>query len=126
MTETTGTDRIRWYDKTPGNGDVYNVASIGYVGTIEESAFIIYTPDELHADWLLSVRLIPGSMFLYADSADALKAGAEKWLSGFVASLGAIFPEGECHECGFRPPTHTHDKDCSRCQSAAPAAREKP
>ena len=70
MTETT---RIRWQDKTPSNRDVYNIAHIGYVGTIDEAAFIIYTPDELHADWLLSVRLTPGSQFLYADSADKLR-----------------------------------------------------
>lgn len=90
MTETTA--RIRWEDKTPGNSDVYNVASIGYVGTVTESAFIIYTPDEAHAGWLLSVRLTPGSQFFYADSQDELKDRAERWLAGFVSSLGAIFP----------------------------------
>ena len=85
--------RIRWDDKTPGNGDVYNVASIGYAGTVEEAAFIIYTPDTMHADWLLSVRLIPGSTFLYADTPGELKAEAERWLEEFVGSLGAIFFE---------------------------------
>ena len=86
----TETGRIRWDDKAPGNR---NVTHIGYVGTVEEAAFIIYTPDELHPDWLMSVRLIPGSMFLYADTPDELKAEAERWLAGFVASLGASFPE---------------------------------
>lgn len=90
MTETS---RIRWEDKTPGNSDVYNVASIGYVGTRPESAFIIYTPDELHADWLLSVRLTPGSQFFYAASRDELKDRAGRWLAEFVSSLGAIFPD---------------------------------
>ena len=33
--------RIRWDDKTPGNGDVYNVAHIGHVGTVKEAGFII-------------------------------------------------------------------------------------
>ncbi len=89
------TTRIRWDDKTPGNGDVYNVASIGYAGTVEEAAFIIYTPDDLHADWLLSVRLIPGSTFLYADTPGELKAEAERWLTGFVTSLGASFEPAE-------------------------------
>ena len=97
MTETT--TRIRWHDKTPGNSDVYNIAHIGYVGTVEESAFIIYTPDTMHADWLLSVRLIPGSTFLYADTPGELKAEAERWLEEFVASLGAIFP-GEPYDFG--------------------------
>src|SRR5208282_4945803 len=89
MTET----RIRWEDKTPGSGDVYNVAHIGHVGTVLGAAFIIYTPDQLHANWLLSVRLIPGSTFLYADSPDELKAEAECWLERFVSSLGASFPD---------------------------------
>ena len=91
MTET----RIRWQDKTPGNGDVYNVACTGYVGTVEGAAFIIYTPDTMHADWLLSVRLVPGSTFLYGGTPDELKAEAERWLAGFITSLGAVFPEDE-------------------------------
>jgi len=86
------TNRIRWHDETPGNGDVYNVAHIGHVGTVEGAAFIIYTPDQLHANWLLSFRLIPGSTFLYADSPKDLKAEAERWLEEFVSSLGASFP----------------------------------
>lgn len=95
MTETAG--RIRWEDKTPGNGDVYNVASVGYVGTRPESAFIIYTPDELHAGWLLSVRLTPGSQFFYAASRDELKDRAGRWLEEFTASIGAAFPgEPDC------------------------------
>jgi len=88
----TETDRIRWEDKTPGNGDVYRIAHLGYIGTVEGAAFIIYTPDEMHADWLLSVRLVPGGTFFYDVSAEALKAEAEEWLAGFVSSLGAIFP----------------------------------
>lgn len=100
--------RIRWDDKTPGNGDVYNVAHIGHVGTVEEAGFIIYTPDDLHADWLLSVRLIPGGTFLYADTPDELKAEAERWLAEFVSSLGASFPKERralpevhaCRHCG--------------------------
>ena len=89
MSETT--TRIRWRDKTPPYSD--NIAHVGYVGNIKKSTFIIYAPDELHDDWLLSVRLIPGSQFFYADSADAVKAKAERWLAVFVSSLGASFPE---------------------------------
>ncbi len=94
MTETTA--RIRWNDETPGNGDVYNVAHTGYVGTVDEAAFIIYTPDTMHADWLLSVRLVPGGQFLYDDSPEKLKDEAERWLERFVASLGAVFPDQFC------------------------------
>lgn len=89
----TKTKRIRWQDKEPGNGDVYHVASIGFAGTAEEAAFIIYTPDELHAGWLLSVRLVPGGLFLYAGTPDELKVKAERWLERFVSSLGAVFPD---------------------------------
>ena len=98
MTET----RIRWDDKTPGNGDVSHVACIGYAGTVEEAAFIIYTPDVMHADWLLSVRLTPGSTFLYAGSPDELKAEAERWLEEFVTSLGAVFPDEPDESAAFQ------------------------
>ena len=96
MTETSA--RIRWEDKIPGNNDVYNVASIGYVGTVEESAFIIYTPDEAHAGWLLSVRLVPGSKFIYGASPEEMKSKAERWLKEFVTSLGTAFPAGSSDE----------------------------
>jgi hypothetical protein len=85
--------RIRWEDAPPLAGGVYLIASIGYVGTIEEPAFRIYTPDEIHARWLLSIRLTAGSQFRYADGPDQLKAEAERWLAGFISSLGAPFPE---------------------------------
>lgn len=91
MTETTA--RIRWDDEAPRDGDVYIVAHIGYAGTIQEPAFMIYTPDEMHAEWLLSARLVPGSQFFYADTPEDLKAEAERWLEQFVSSLGAVFPD---------------------------------
>lgn len=91
MTETKR-KRIRWDDQAPRNGDVYIVAHIGYAGTIQEPAFMIYTPDEMHASWLLSARLVPGSQFFYADTPEDLKAEAERWLERFVSSLGAVFP----------------------------------
>jgi hypothetical protein len=44
-------------------------------------------------------------------------------ISGPVDRVLAALRESECPECGFRPPTHTHDKDCPRYQSDAPEAR---
>lgn len=89
MTETTA--RIRWEDEPTGDGDVYVIASKGYAGAIEEPAFRIYRPDEVHDNWLLSVRLTGGSKFFYGTSSDELKAEAERWLERFVSSIGAVF-----------------------------------
>jgi hypothetical protein len=88
VTET----RIRWEDEPPASGDVYLIASTGYIGTVKEPAFKIYTPDELHDNWLLSVRLLAGGQFFRADDRAILKAEAERWLRVFVSSLGAVFP----------------------------------
>src|SRR5450755_867047 len=98
----TGTARIRWQDKPPVSGDVYLLASNGYVGTSKEPAFKIYRPDELHDNWLLSVRLTAGAKFAYADTPDKLKAEAEQWLDRFVSSLGASF--GDAYEFPDGPP----------------------
>ena len=88
-----GAGRIRWHDHT-SSSIIYAIAWTGYVGTIEEPAFKIYRPDELHARWLLSVRFATaGCEFFYADSDDELKERAERWLEEFVSSLGAVFPD---------------------------------
>jgi len=87
MTETTA--RIRWQD------DGLSGNHAGYVGTLAGPAFRIYSPDAAHDDWLLSVRVAAGSEFLYDDSPEKLKDEAERWLAGFVSSLGAAFPEEE-------------------------------
>ena len=122
----TRTKRIRWHDED-GSRDF--AALTGYIGTVDVPQFKIYEPDdrggEHGAEWLLTSRLPGQDSARYADDPDKLKAEAERWLERFVQSLGAIFPEGECPECGFRPPTHTHDKDCSHHRDAAPAAGEK-
>ena len=114
MTGTTV--RIRW-----GDGGEY----VGSTGTIGPFTFRI---QRLFGQglYLLTAEL-PGLGFLDArnEDRDELKAEAERWLEEFVSSLGAVFPAGECPECGFRPPTHTHDKDCSRYQTSAPRAGEK-
>ena len=83
----TGTGRIRW--ENDGQSGNY----VGYVGTLPESAFRIYSPDTAHENWLLSVRVAAGRKFFYGDGPEPLEVEAEQWLEQFVASLGAIFPE---------------------------------
>lgn len=93
--------RIRWEEALDGE-------TIGYIGTLPLPAFRIYSPDAAHGNWLLSIRLAPGNEFVYGASMDELKAEAERWLAGFVSSLGAVFFEPADDE-----------------KTAATAAREK-
>lgn len=101
--------RIRWEDFPAGQ-------AAGYVGTLNPAVFRIWEPENDDGEWMLTAAALPGAAGeqRYGSSPDELKAEAERWLEEFVSSLGAVFPEGECPECGFRPPTHTHDKNCSR------------
>jgi hypothetical protein len=122
MTLTPETGRIRWEDIT---SSIDAIASRGYVGKLERRSFIIYRPELSDGQYrLLCLIGDRGGESLYRDDPEPLKAEAERWLEEFASSLGASFPEGECPECGFRPPTHTHDKNCSHHREAAPVARE--
>jgi hypothetical protein len=79
--------RIRWQPE-PG---VYSGFS-GYVGTIEQALFRIYDPEAPDADHLLTSMLpATGNSTCYGTEAE-VKAQAEEWLAGHVASLGAAFP----------------------------------
>src|ERR1035441_4134005 len=82
MTET----RIRWSDE-PGE-------TLGYVGTFGRPAFRIWPPDE-EGDRILLVYLAGDAQHMYHDDTphalEALKTKAERLLSEFVSSLGAIF-----------------------------------
>lgn len=84
MTDT----RIRWEPTEYGG-------FTGYVGMLEQSAFYIYKPEREGEQWLLSAAAFLGARYLQADSADELRAAAERWLSEFVSSLGAVFPEDD-------------------------------
>ena len=122
MTPTSSPDRndtgrIRWKQ---GDDRTFAV-SHGYVGTIETQQFILYEPDKhaggsRAAEWLLTSRLAGEDRMRYGGDPDDLKATAERWLSEFISSLGASFPDEpyvdpDCEECGFGLPRH--DKDCS-------------
>ena len=108
--------RIRWEDNEHRWDDGGSI--LGHVGTFDGWLFQIAQASSDPGDEALALMLqLPGvsvAEISQGGNPEAIKAEAERWLSGFVASLGAIFPEGECPECGFRPPTHTHDKNCSR------------
>jgi hypothetical protein len=80
------TTRIRW--EPTGNGGFE-----GYVGTLEPCAFTIwkYSSD---VEWWTLTGLI-GAMRTspHGDDPDDLKAEAERLLSEFACSLGAVFAE---------------------------------
>jgi hypothetical protein len=82
--ETTG--RIRWEPTKYGGWT-------GHVGTIKQFVFQVWKPAE-DKPWQLESNL-PGHFGHISTSADPdkLKRRAEDWLSGFVSSLGAVFPE---------------------------------
>jgi hypothetical protein len=115
MTET----RIRWH--APAESTI--VAEFGYVGTLTAcSLFQILKPvtRELSPnrfdEWGL-VATFPGvgSEVRYAASRDKLeavaelKAEAERWLSEFVSSLGAVFPSPRPGRQGRPRPVHLID-----------------
>lgn len=80
-------ERIRW-ENTP----VGTVS--GHVGSIEQETFAIWEPPQASGEWVLESDLPGlGGARCYGDDPDALKAEAERWLAGFVSSLGAIFPD---------------------------------
>ncbi|HZR50154.1 MAG TPA: hypothetical protein VFB06_11600 [Streptosporangiaceae bacterium] len=83
--------RIRWHDE-PETGE-----SMGSVGTLDPAVFRIWAPEEEGGEWMLTAAMLPGFVGrrFHAGSPAELKAEAERWLAGFVSSLGAIFPEQE-------------------------------
>ena len=85
MTETTA--RIRWEPTKYGGWT-------GHVGSLESWAFQIFKTGLGYVGWSLTAQL-PGSLGegCQSDDPDELKAKAERWLAGFVSSLGAIFPD---------------------------------
>ena len=93
----TGT-RIRWDD---GSQSHEYATSVGYVGPSRWNwyAFGIYAETDgpvagLRTHFLTSA--LPGQARLRRfGHPDDLKAEAERWLSEFVAALGAVFPEDE-------------------------------
>ena len=90
----TGTKRIRWEDALDGS-------SFGYAGTIGPALFKIYAPEDPAGEWPL-VSGLPGQEDWRWPGAGpgVLKGKAEEWLSGFAASLGAVFPIPDCFRCG--------------------------
>ena len=95
---TAKTARIRWNE----NPSFATVAISGYVGTVPEAMFAIFSPDGFDSEWLLATDLPGMSQKRFhasdpdGDSSEAiaaLKAEAEEWLAAFAASIGATFGE---------------------------------
>ena len=90
MTET----RIRWEDD--GN-DGFS----GYAGTLETRLFEVWQSpcdggNYVLGEWLLTTALpVTCNRTPHSRDPDELKAEAERWLAGFVASLGAVFLEDD-------------------------------
>jgi hypothetical protein len=105
--EVTG--RIRW--EQPG------LTLYGYVaGETKVATFIVWGPEPDRRDWTLTSSL-PGQhdWRLSAEAPDALRKGAEGWLTEFVASLGASFPEADT-----APEPREHDRPTRRNFYARP------
>jgi len=88
--------RIHWEQ-------VLNGTFWGRVGTLYPAAFQVIPPRQPGGMWTLGADL-PGmeGRDCRDPDPDKLKAEAERWLSEFVASLGAVFPDPElpeCHRC---------------------------
>ena len=84
MTET----RIRWEAGQFGN-------LVGYAGTVESWVFQVWhISDDEDSHWSLISSLPDAQNWNAADPDDPepLKAEAERWLTEFVSSLGAVFP----------------------------------
>jgi hypothetical protein len=78
--------RIRWHEETDPPGFT------GHVGTVGEFLFRVYAPTESGGEHML-LAYMPGysARASYGTEAE-VKAEAERWLTEFASSLGAIFP----------------------------------
>jgi hypothetical protein len=85
-------NRIRWEPIEHGGWT-------GHVGTFADWLFQIWDAASVGGVWQLDSTL-PGDWRRIAASADPdeLKAEAERWLSEFVVSLGAVFPSATADE----------------------------
>ena len=84
-------DRIRW------NDDGFATFT-GHIGTLNPHAFQIWKPLGDEGEWVLTAALPGmGNVARYGDGPEALKPEAERLLAQFVASLGAVFPDGGGH-----------------------------
>jgi len=83
----TETKRIRWEPTRYGGWT-------GHVATLDPWVFQIFRSVCDEGAWKLMAQL-PGELgnARAGDDLDELKAEAERWLTGFVVSLGAVFPD---------------------------------
>jgi hypothetical protein len=113
------TSRIRWErELNPGSFR----ACPGYAGAIDLPVFDIYKPAPGGADYVLTTALAGMASKRAHGTPDELKAEAEKWLAGFAASLGAVFPDGADWGVRF---AHQQDGDVQRYRDEADARQAK-
>jgi len=118
MTET----HIRWQSS--------GIAFYGDVGTFNGRAFTIWRPGSMRSDDVgrlvtdldegVLVTQLPGmedERYCSKDEKE-LKAEAERWLTRFVSSLGAVFPDPEPPEC--RCTLSVECPDCRASRESAP------
>jgi hypothetical protein len=93
-------ERVRWFGYEPGDGVILD-GSTGSTGTLGSAAFHIWKPPQAGGELVLTSDL-PGQQGhrSFGSDPDELKATAERWLSEFVVSLGAIFPDEPTTEAG--------------------------
>jgi hypothetical protein len=99
----TGPARIRWRNgATEGS-------LLGYVGTLPSWAFQIFQSGD-PAEGRKMIAQLPGMAGMVGrnQDVDVLKADAEDWLVGFVASVGARFPGADGRE-------HPRDEPACKC-----------
>jgi hypothetical protein len=114
----TETKRIRWTD------DLGRITGFtGCVGTCGAWLFQVWKADD---GWILEARLPgAGGRRISSDNPDDLKAEAEGWLAGFVASLGAVFPDEPAKQRKSRA-WHADWAEVDRDSSGNAILRHKP
>lgn len=82
--------RIRWEKHETGSAVM---AYTGYVGAAGLGVFAIFEPEVANDDHVLTAALPGMGNKRSYGTPDELKAEAERWLTEFAGSLGALFPE---------------------------------
>jgi hypothetical protein len=89
MADDASPARIRWQD---ADESAPPCCLTGYAGAVGEDLFRIFPPDDEEPEHVLTADL-PGMRGRRSyGTPDEVKAEAERWLTEFASSLGAVFP----------------------------------
>jgi hypothetical protein len=99
-------NRIRWGHDEPGDGITLD-GSTGSVGTLDSAVFHIWKAPQYGGELVLTSDL-PGQegRRSFGSYPAELKATAERWLSEFISSLGAVFPDSPAASPGWTLRVH--------------------